>query len=243
MQKVIISPVSISSTIEGTIVAPEVIKPNNPAILFIHGWRSNESGNIARAKALAEIGYLCLTFNLRGHGSSGGDIKNLTRQDFLNDTISAYNYLAGYEKVDSEKIGVIGSSFGGYLGAILTGKKPVRWLALRAPAMYADRGFENIPQVKISNTSETRDIRRKELNYSDTFALSAIHEYPHEILLIESENDEVVPHLTIQNYAIAVKYNSKLTEIVISGAEHKILTEKAKKAYIDILVNWFKDKI
>ena len=33
---------------------------------------------------------------------------------------------------------MVGSSYGGYLAAILTSLRPVRWLALRVPALYKD---------------------------------------------------------------------------------------------------------
>ena len=37
---------------------------------------------------------------------------------------------------------VVGSSYGGYLAAILTSLRPVKWLALRVPALYKDADWE-----------------------------------------------------------------------------------------------------
>ena len=36
---------------------------------------------------------------------------------------------------------MVGSSYGGYLAAILTALRPVRWLALRVPALYKDEDW------------------------------------------------------------------------------------------------------
>ena len=40
--------------------------------------------------------------------------------------------------MNADAIGVIGTSYGGYLAALLTAVRPVQWLALRAAALYRD---------------------------------------------------------------------------------------------------------
>lgn len=243
MQKVKIISAQTEATLDGTLILPENIKPNGKAILFLHGWRSSEDGCIDRAKALAELGYICLTFNLRGHGNSTGDIHKLTRQDFLNDAILAYDYLKNQKRVDPDKIAVVGASFGGYLATLLTKKRPVRWLALRAPANYPNEGFENMVQNQyIYETQTAKAWSQKQLDYRETISLQALHEYSHEVLLIESSNDIAVPHQAVQNYADAVTDQSKLTHIVMEGADHPLTEEKYKQKFIQILVDWFKDK-
>lgn len=240
LQKVKISSVAKGNrVIDGTLITPENPKPKNPAILLIHGWRSSQERYVSRAKVLAELGYICLTFDLPGHGSSEGDIRKLTRQDYLNDIVTVYDYLKNLENVDEDKISIIGASFGGYLGAILTKKRPAKSLVLRVPANYEDDGFENLPQDKYRETKDLKAWREKELDYYKTISLKAVHEYPHKILIIESEKDEEVPHQTIMNYCAAVADKSKLTHRIMEGADHSIHDERFQQEFIEILKEWF----
>src|SRR5690349_4858240 len=85
--------------LHGTLFYPEKPKSQNPAVLFLHGWRSSEKNILGRAEALAKLGFVCMTFNLRGNGTSEGDIALLTRQDFLNDALAAYDFLSKQQKV------------------------------------------------------------------------------------------------------------------------------------------------
>lgn len=243
MEKIKVTSGITGDSLDGTLVLPENIEPNGKAILFLHGWRSSEEGYISRARALAELGYTCLAFSLRGHGKSDGDIHKLTRQDFLNDAIAAYDFLKNYHGVAENQIGVVGASFGGYLATLLTKKRPVRWLVLRAPANYPDRGFEDIPQTAYPREdASTFEWRERQLDLNGTVALRAIHQYPHEILMIESGNDVVIPHQTVQNFVDAVSDSAKLTHIVMKDADHAIREEKYRQEFIRILVDWFRAK-
>ncbi|MGI8420594.1 MAG: alpha/beta hydrolase family protein, partial [Candidatus Levyibacteriota bacterium] len=125
----------------GTLFYPEQIKTKNPAILFLHGWKSSQKRMIPRAQQLAKLGFICLSFNLRGHGDSEGDRKILSRKDYVDDVIAAYDFLVQQAHVDKERMGIICTSFGAYLGSILTSKRKVKWLVLHAPAGYPDEGF------------------------------------------------------------------------------------------------------
>ena len=46
--------------------------------------------------------------------------------------------MAAHPWIDQSAIAVVGSSYGGYLAAILTRMRPVKWLALHVPALYRD---------------------------------------------------------------------------------------------------------
>ena len=52
----------------------------------------------------------------------------------MRDLLAAYDFLAALRNVDSDSIAVVGSSYGGYLAALLTALRPVKWLGLRVPA-------------------------------------------------------------------------------------------------------------
>ncbi|HSX09791.1 MAG TPA: alpha/beta fold hydrolase [Candidatus Saccharimonadales bacterium] len=128
-----------AQTLVGNILFPESLKSKNPALLFLHGWKSSQGRHIERAKKLVALGFICMTFDLKSHGKSDGDRSMLSIKDYLDDVIAAYDFLKMQKHVDPDRIGIVGSSFGGYLGSLLTEKCPVKWLALQAPANYPER--------------------------------------------------------------------------------------------------------
>src|SRR5207244_3884041 len=81
------------------------------------------------------LGFVGLVFDLRGHARSEGRRDLVSREDNLRDALAAYDLLAGARGVDPSAVGVVGSSYGGYLAAVLTSLRPVCWLGLRAPAL------------------------------------------------------------------------------------------------------------
>ena len=207
--------------LKGTLFDPRLSKPKNPAILFIHGWTSNRGRYQKLAQKLSDLGYVVLTFDMRGHGNSDGNIELQTRNDFIDDVIASYDFLSQQEGVDPRKISVVGSSLGSYLAAVLAGKRRTYTLVLRAPANYPNEGFEK-PQYKHSNDVEILKWRYKVSNPNDTISLRALNDFNGEVLIVESGNDEVIPPQTVKNYINAVKDKKKVHHIVMPGAPHSL---------------------
>lgn len=230
--------------LNGNLFYPENPKEKNPAILFIHGWTSEMKRSYEYAEALSELGYICMLFDMRGHGISEGNIDEQTRQDFINDILAAYDYLIKCEKVDEENVSAVGSSFGGYLVALLSSKRNLRNIVLRVPANYPDEGL-NEKQILFSgdNNPEILRFRFLAMDKTRTFSLNALSEFSGNILIIESEKDNLVPHQTVENYVNAAKDKSKLRHILMKDAPHSIKEGRFKNEVKQILIDWFKDKI
>lgn len=225
--------------LKGNLFYQEKVKEKNPAILFIHGWTSEKRRSFQYAEALIKLGYIVMVFDMRGHGVSEGDINTYTPKQFLKDCTSAYDLLSSIKGVDKENISIVGNSFGSYLGAILSSQRKTNNLVLRVPADYKKESFENL-QIKNGGTNpgvmEWRNIPKES---NETLALQAIHSFDGNILIIESEKDTLVPHVTIQNYINAVKNKSKLAHIIMKDAPHSIKPGPFKEEVTRILVNWF----
>lgn len=224
----------------GTLLYPKKVKQKNPAILFLHGWKSRQKRHIERALHLVELGFICMTFDLRGHGESEGDRTQLSIKNYLTDVVAAYDFMTEQNNVDSDQIGVVGSSFGGYLGILLTRKRSVKWLALQAPANYPDKNFED---PKPDDPSPIFPWRAEPKAYNEVRSLKSIHEYQHKVLLVESEDDEFIPHQTIENYKNALKDKSNITYFFIKNGDHGLRSGNSNEQYMHILREWFKDKI
>src|SRR5687768_5008043 len=100
--------------IAGTLVGPDTMVPG---VLLVHGWDGSQEEYTARAHEISSLGCICLTFDLRGHVRHQADRDTVTREDNLQDLLAAYDLLVGHPAVDPRAIAIVGSSYGGYLGA------------------------------------------------------------------------------------------------------------------------------
>lgn len=219
--------------IAGTLVAPASVVPG---VLFVHGWGGSQEQYLARAREIAALGCVCLTFDLRGHVGTEPQHESVTREDSLRDVIAAYDVLCGQRAVDASAIAVVGSSYGGYLAAILSSLRPVRWLALRAPALYKDEDW-GLPKRQIDEGALAA-YRRGAVSADDNRALRACAAFAGDVLLVESEHDDIVPHPVIANYRAAFEKAHSLTYRVIEGTDHGLSEEPWQQAYTALLVNW-----
>lgn len=235
-----ISFVSDGLRLDGTIFTPSKIKGKYPAILFIHGWTSERGRSFQYVKSLANLGYICMLFDMRGHGTSEGNINTATTKEFFDDVLAAYDFLTKIQGVDKENISAVGSSFGGFLVTLLTTKRNVKRLVMRVPADYPNSDFEK-SKVETSGGEDPAVFtwRNQPRKPKETFGLEAISNFKGEVLIIESEKDDVIPHQTIENYIKAMKDKSKLTHVVMKNAPHSIKEGPFRDEVEQILVKWF----
>jgi pimeloyl-ACP methyl ester carboxylesterase len=96
------------------------------AFLVLHGFGSNaESGNVtAPTRILSDYGYVTLRFDMRGCGKSEGEFGRVICLEQVEDLGNALDFLAQHPSVDPDRIGVIGSSFGGAVAVYAGGVNP-----------------------------------------------------------------------------------------------------------------------
>jgi len=218
------------------LIIPTKIKTPLPALIFVHGWRSNRSGNTKRAEQISKLGIICLTLDLRGHGDSGGSIEEFSRADHMEDIKSAYEYLSNLPDVDKNKIGIIGASYGGYLAAVSLNYLKYNRIVLRVPALYFDDNF-NIPTDRLIN-GDPKAFKTAGLTPKNSLALKGISNFKGKILIIESENDKIIPHQVIENYMEVINNKKQLTCKIMKNTPHSLETEKQEKEYIKTLMKW-----
>ncbi len=173
----------------GTLISPA---PRMPAVLMVHGWGGSQRQYRANAHKVAALGCVCLTFDLTGHVATASQRDTVSREENLHDMLAAYDFLAAHPLVEHDCIAVVGSSYGGYLAALLTERRPVRWLGLRAPAIYRDEDW-GVPKRLLARVQKLADYRREPLAAEDNRALRACSRFTGDVLIVESEHDEIVP--------------------------------------------------
>lgn len=208
-------------------------------VIFIHGWRSNQQSPVDYAMRLAEQGYNGLAFDLRGHNKSEGDFASLSRQDFLEDSIAAYDFL--HKKCEIDETYAIGSSFGAYLACLLTLERSIAGLVLRVPASYPDEGFDKA-QKTVSDAIDKYGWRARKEPLADTRAHRALRSFAGRVLVVASGKDEIIHPNIVASYNDAVSLE-ELSYVVMENAPHAIgKNEKLRRQYGDILLHWFSAK-
>lgn len=224
--------------IAGTLVGPDTLVPG---VMLVHGWDGSQDQYIARAHEIAALGCICLTFDLRGHVRHQEHRDTVSREDNLRDVVAAYDVLVGHPAVDAGAVAIIGSSYGGYLGALLTRLRPVRWLGLRVPALYQDTDWD-VPKAKL-NRDELVSLRHSVVAAEDNRALAACAAFRGDVLIVESEHDALVPHQVIKNYMSACSKAQSLTYRTIAGADHALSEKAWQRTYTSVLVSWMTEMV
>ncbi|MCA6112728.1 alpha/beta hydrolase family protein [Bradyrhizobium cenepequi] len=217
----------------GTLLTPA---SSFPGILFVHGWGGSQETDLVRAREIAALGCVCLTFDLRGHAGTKSQFESVTREQNLNDLIAAYDALVQHPAVDRSAIAIVGSSYGAYLAALLTSERAVRWLAFRVPALYRDDEW-NVAKRQLDR-QVLAAYRRSFVSPRDNRVLRACTQFRGDVLIIESEHDDLIPHETILSYRFSFSAAHSLTYRVISGADHALSQPEHQHAYTSLLMNW-----
>jgi pimeloyl-ACP methyl ester carboxylesterase len=224
--------------IMGTFAAPET---GMPGVLFLHGWAGSQERDLERARDMSALGSVCLTFDMRGHADTISQQRYVTRGDNLNDALAAYDVLAAHPSIDPNSIAVIGSSYGGYLATILTSLRPVRWLALRVPALYRDTEWD-VPKFSLDRKN-LADYRSSMVMSDDNKALFVSRAFKGDVLIVSSEHDEIVPHAAIASYRSAFHNARSLTSRIIANADHSLSDPESQRAYDSLLLRWFREMV
>jgi pimeloyl-ACP methyl ester carboxylesterase len=128
MKEEVVSFQSAGLRLHGVVAVPDDVRPplRRAAFLVLHGFGSNSEGNnvLQPARVLGEFGYVTMRFDMRGCGKSEGEFGRVICLEQVDDLGNALSFLAKHPAVDSNRIGVIGSSFGGAVAVYAGGTDP-----------------------------------------------------------------------------------------------------------------------
>jgi uncharacterized protein len=128
MNEEIVSIQSGGLRLHGMLGMPRGLRPSrrSAAFLVLHGFGSNSESPtvIAPTRVLSEFGYVTLRFDMRGCGKSEGEFGRVICLEQVEDLGNALSFLAEHPAVDPDRIGVIGSSFGGAVAVYSGGTDP-----------------------------------------------------------------------------------------------------------------------
>lgn len=189
-----------------------------PGILFIHGAKNELAlKNYSDIVEGLSKDFVFLAFNHLGNGKSEGNFEDYSLQSRVEQAMFMLSYLKKLPNVDKNKIAVIGSSMGGHVVSRLSGIEMFPYLILRAPASYRkDLEYKLMKQGWLS-----WDRERKYWPWKPSYAFEAIQKYKGNLLIIEHENDEIIPREIVDEYYKSAKNVRKKQLIILKGAPHK----------------------
>lgn len=111
----------------------EPAQGNAPGAVLVHLVAGQRSDWASLAVTLQSRGFAVLTFDLRGHGESGGS----QEWDRMSDDVAvAYQFLSGQPGVDRARVGLVGASIGANLALNFAAAEPgVKAVALLSPGL------------------------------------------------------------------------------------------------------------
>src|ERR1700691_5868593 len=128
MKEEVVSFQSAGLRAPGALGVPEGLKPSErrAAFLVLHGFGSNSESSsvLAPTRVLSDFGYVTLRFDMRGCGKSEGEFGRVICLEQVEDLGNALAFLAQHPAVDPDRIGAIGSSFGGAVAVFAGGVNP-----------------------------------------------------------------------------------------------------------------------
>ena len=181
-------------------------KPSKGTIILVHGIGSVRSGNgaVEIASLLNKRGLSALLFDLRAHGSSGGDQISAGQREKY-DVMGAFDYLVG-RGVAAERIGLLGFSMGAGISILAASEEP------EIRAVVADSPFANVADLVAQETARKTIFPEWIVPIflpTTTFMAAKIHDI---------HIDDLVPekHVAQLNYPVMIIHGHQDTRIPVS---------------------------
>lgn len=223
-----------NDTLRGSLFIPPG-KGSFPGVVFFHGRGSSRKRYLEIARRLSEKGQITLAFDFRGCGKSDGIFEKQTQRMGIDDARAGLKYLLD-QNVDNKRIGIVGTSFGGFVSAILMKDygQSIKSLLLRAPAIYPDELLD----THVSSIEDFDSIKKEK--WLDSIAYDGIADFKGNLFIIQSEKDKVVKSWVVENYFNRA-INAQNKELFVQiGAEHSLLDDKKLlEQFYKLIYDWF----
>lgn len=198
-------------------------------VLWLQGHTSTIEGHsegIIRMADLSGVDFAMLEYE--GHGNNPVKLEDSVRSKQIEEVETAFDNLIalGYKKIIT-----IGGSYGGYMAALLAGKRDIHALVLRAPANYEDKEFD-------LRHEDTKQWEKASDRYNLTFspksnmALNNVSKFNGYTYVVQHELDEVVPETMVKQYFTNAKHGSYL---LVPKTKHSPKLMKNPRQYFEVI--------
>jgi dipeptidyl-peptidase-4 len=172
-------------------------------------------------QVMTNNGYIIFMLDNRGTGGRGKDFKNIVYKNLgyweVNDLIEGVKYLSTLPYVDSERIGIWGSSYGGYIAALAILKGADYFKAAVASALVSHWKFYDTIYTE-------RYMQTPQLNpegYEDSSPLNYADKLKGKLLIVHGTSDDNVHFQnTVQLVDQLIKHNKQFQTMFYPGKRH-----------------------
>ncbi len=238
---------------EGYKLIGNLHSPNEdaPGILLCHGISSSKDSEkwTTFARHLEDEGYASLRFNFRGCGWgdewSEGDFQDTTLTSRVKDYKAALDFLGSTGKVNVNRLGVIGSSFGGCTIIAAHDPRPKAYVALSTPYRlgtnpemlknFQEKGYYENPGADDPRMSRVNKTLFDDLKLYDMG--EAVRRIEHPLLIIHGSKDKIPVSDARRLYENASE--PKRLE-VIEGGSHSFVDTGHLGKVISLSIGWLK---
>ncbi len=218
--------------IKGIITTPRRNR-KHPCIILSHGLVSSKESSkyIALSEKLVEEGIATCRFDYHGCGESEGNIEETTLTIRVANLDSIFEHAASHHLINSERIGILGSSFGGSTCIVKSAKdKRIKCISLWAtPYILEKKDGGRISDIDFKDTI-FEDFSKYNL-LTEAKKLSCA-------LVVHGEADEVVPFHEGKAIYKNIQKPKKLS--IIKGADHIFSTTSHREKAFELAINWFR---
>ncbi|WP_276255215.1 S9 family peptidase [Halomontanus rarus] len=220
----------------------ETANGDTPAIIDIHGGPRSQRRpglNVFKQQLLSE-GYAVLEPNIRGSSGYGNEFATLDdgrkRMDAIKDIKAAVSWLRAQPSIDTDRIGVIGTSYGGFVALSALYKYPDLFAAGVSKA-----GIVNIATF-LENTSRWRRERREEeygsleenREYFERISpLNNLERIDTPVFIVHGKNDPRVPVSEAVNFAESLGKSGKTVDVKILEDEGHSITRRENRIEVN----------
>lgn len=218
--------------ISGMMDIPDGAK-GSPCVILSHGLVSSKESSkyVTLSECLVAMGIATCRFDFHGCGASEGDIRETTLTIRVANLSSVLEYVSKIPLIDPERIGALGSSFGGTTTVVVAARdRRIRCSSLWATPYRLDE----------KDDEEISDLKFKETIYSDFKRYDILKEASRVscALVIHGDKDEVVPIEEGLKIYECLKEPKGLE--IIKGADHRFSDTLHREMAIGYAISWFK---
>lgn len=205
-----------------------------PAVVFYHGRGSARTRYLSMAKFLASKGIMAFAFDFGGCGESTGIYANQTHRMGIENGRAALEFLLS-QNVDKNRVGIQGTSFGGYVaGMLLNDYNFIKSVVLRVPVSYSDELLDTTV-----NPDDDKDFFSKKENWINSSSYKGISKFTGSLLIIKSKNDEVVSSEAVDKY-FKDATKAKKKKMIVQNADHSFSNDnKGLEEFYHLTQDWF----
>lgn len=229
---------------EGTTWPLAVLPHGGPEGVSLDGWNTNP---LYPAQLLASEGYVVLKPNYRGSGGRGSDFAMANHRDLggkeFEDVIRGIDHLVYAGVVDPGRVGISGTSYGGYFSALAATRHSDRFAAAISFAGLSNwisfMGSTDIPHEMSIVHWDLWWFENAGLNW-DRSPIANLKDINTPVLVAHGLADERVhPEQSMQLHQF-LKLNGVPTQLVLYPRQPHGLTERAHRIdFMGRVIDWF----